>query len=115
MTRKEAIEQLKFMLEQKPKEPPLECDYIEEWFDTDREIRNTFDMAIKSLEAWDKVIEEIKEQFDGCDICEWFEDYDWDENNISEYRYIGSVDDILDIIRKHLGELFYIQRNMGRN
>jgi hypothetical protein len=61
--------------------------------------------AIKSLEAWDKVIEEIKEQFDGCDICEWFEDYDYDENNISEYRYAGSVDDILDIIKKHFGEV----------
>ncbi len=67
------------------------------------------DDVLKYLEQekhiWNKIIEEIKEQFDGCDICEWFEDYDWDENNISEYQYIGTLDDILDIIRKHLGEV----------
>lgn len=62
-------------------------------------------MAIKALEAWEKVIEEIQQKFDGCDICEWIEDYDWDENNISEYRQVGSVGDILDIINKNLGEV----------
>ena len=62
-------------------------------------------VAQKSMKAWNEVIEEIKQKFDGCDICEWFEDYDWDENNISEYRYVGSVEDILDIIEKHLGEV----------
>lgn len=51
MTRKEkAMGQLKFMLEQMPEEPPSECDYIEEWFDTDREIRSAFKMAIEALE-----------------------------------------------------------------
>jgi hypothetical protein len=102
MTKEEAIQML------------VNATYSDEW-QGNEDLTTAHNMAIKSLEAWDKVIEEIKEQFDGCDICEWFEDYDWDENNISEYRYIGSVDDILDIIRKHLGELFYIQRNMGRN
>ena len=55
-------------------------------------------------QSLDKAIEEINEKFDGCDICEWFDDYDWDENNVSEYRYVGSVEDILDIIKKHLSQ-----------
>ena len=50
MTREEAIGQLKFMLEQMPKEPPSECDYIEEWLDTDRKIRSAFKTAIKIIE-----------------------------------------------------------------
>jgi hypothetical protein len=29
------------------------------------------------------------------DICEWQEDYDWDENNISEYHSVASVNDFL--------------------
>lgn len=49
MSREEAIEQLEFMLEQMPEEPPTECDYIDEWIDTNRKIRNAFDMAIKAL------------------------------------------------------------------
>ena len=53
----------------------------------------------------DKIKAEIEEKYGDYDICEWFEDYDWDENNISEYRYVGSVEDILDIIKKHLGEI----------
>ena len=51
-----AIGQLKFMLEQMPEEPPLECDYIDEWLDTDRTIRNAFKTAIKALEQEPKWI-----------------------------------------------------------
>ena len=51
MTREEAIEQLKFMIETIPKEPPTYCDHIEEWLDTNKDIRETLDMAIKALEA----------------------------------------------------------------
>ena len=29
------------------------------------------------------------------DICNWVEDYDYDEENISEYEYETSVDDFL--------------------
>lgn len=52
MTRKKAIEQLNFMIENMPKEPPTECDSIEEWLDTDKDIRNTLNMAIKALEQY---------------------------------------------------------------
>ena len=50
MTKKETIRQLKYMLERMPDEPPLECDYIEEWLDTDRKIRSAFKTAIKIIE-----------------------------------------------------------------
>ena len=48
------------------------------------------DMAIRSLEAQKKLAE-----FRGMDICSWVEDYDYEENNISEYEYEVSVDDFL--------------------
>lgn len=50
MTREEAIEQLNFMIETIPKEPSAECDSIKEWLDTDKDIRNALEMAIKALE-----------------------------------------------------------------
>ncbi len=49
----------------------------------------------------DKIRAEIKEKFEGCDICEWFDDYDYEDNNISEYRFVGSIDMVLDIINKY--------------
>jgi uncharacterized coiled-coil DUF342 family protein len=50
MSREEAIEQLNFMIETIPKEPSAECDSIKEWLDTDKDIRNALEMAIKALE-----------------------------------------------------------------
>ena len=48
------------------------------------------DMAITALEAQKKLSEYI------CtDVCEWVEDYDYDENNVSHYEYVCSVDDFL--------------------
>ena len=47
-------------------------------------------MAIRSLEMQKKLSE-----FSGMDICQWIEDYDYDENNISEYEYETSVNDFL--------------------
>ena len=49
----------------------------------------------------DRIITEIKEEYEGCEICEWFEDYDCDDNNISEYMPVGSISDIINIINKH--------------
>ena len=56
------------------------------------------------LDRMDKIRAEIKEKFEGCDICEWFEDYDYEENNISEYRALGDIEDILQIIDKYKAE-----------
>lgn len=33
----------------------------------------------------DRIITEIKEEYEGCEICEWFEDYDCEDNYITEY------------------------------
>jgi hypothetical protein len=46
----------------------------------------------------DKIRAEIETEYGQCDICEYFEDYDYEENDISEYRPIGNIADILQII-----------------
>ena len=51
---------------------------------------------------YEKIISEINEKYEGCDICEYFEDYDYEENDISEYRSVGSINDIIDIIKKYI-------------
>ena len=49
----------------------------------------------------DKIRAEIETKYGQCDICEYFEDYDYEENDISEYRPIGNIADILQIIDKY--------------
>lgn len=49
----------------------------------------------------DKIRAEIKEEYGDYDICEWFEDYDYEENDISEYQQVGAVSNILAIIDKY--------------
>ena len=49
----------------------------------------------------DKIKAEIIEKFGNCSICEWFEDYDYDENDISEYISVGHISDVIDIIDKY--------------
>lgn len=50
----------------------------------------------------DKIRAEIETKYGQCDICEYFEDYE--ENDISEYRPIGDIADILQIIDKYKAE-----------
>jgi hypothetical protein len=52
----------------------------------------------------DKIRAEIETKYEQCDICEYFEDYDYEENDISEYRPIGNIADILQIIDKYKAE-----------
>ena len=52
----------------------------------------------------DKMIAEIMLQYSNCNICEWFEDYDYEENNVSEYTSVGHVSDIIEIIDKYKAE-----------
>ena len=47
-------------------------------------------MAIHALEMQKKLAE-----FSGMDICNWVEDYDYDETNISNYEFKAEVDDFL--------------------
>jgi hypothetical protein len=49
----------------------------------------------------DNIKEEIESEYGNYDICEFDEDYDYEENNISEYTYVGSVAEILEIIDKY--------------
>ena len=99
MTREEAIDLMIKVFDTLEGECNIEYDWSEE--------HNARDMAIKALEqdsildVIDKIRAEIKEKFEGYDICEWFEDYDYEENNISEYRSVGNIGEILDIIDKY--------------
>lgn len=53
----------------------------------------------------DNIKEEIESEYGNYDICEFDEDYDYEENNISEYTYVGSVAEILEIIDKYKVEM----------
>lgn len=55
-----------------------------------KEIQECLSMAIHALKMQKKLA-----KFSGMDICNWVEDYDYDEQNISEYEYETSVDDFL--------------------
>jgi len=55
-------------------------------------------------ELLDKIRAEIETKYGQCDICEYFEDYDYEENDISEYRPIGNIADILQIVDKYKAE-----------
>lgn len=82
-----------------------------EWFKDRKEMyllddkcQQAEDIAIKALEQvaiLDQIRAEIKEKFEGCDICEWFEDYDYEGNPISEYSSVGTIDEVLQIIDKY--------------
>lgn len=68
--------------------------YIKEWFERndvyDQHDCEAIDMAIRALEA-----QKHLDEYRGFDVCEWQEDYDWDENDISEYRSVASIYDFL--------------------
>lgn len=55
-----------------------------------KEIQKCLDMAIHALEMQKKLSE-----YNGMDICNWVEDYDYDETNISQYEYEADVGDFL--------------------
>ena len=57
--------------------------------------------AVNQEPILDKIRVEISEEYGDYDICEWFNDYDYEENDISEYRQVGDVSDILKIIDKY--------------
>ena len=68
-------------------------------------IRDTVQEMKKEQEpVLDKLRAEIETKYGQCDLCEYFEDYDYEENDISEYRPIGNIADILQIIDKYKSE-----------
>ena len=54
------------------------------------DLLSAYDLAIKSLEMQEKLA-----VFSGMDICSWDEDYDDEDNDISQYDYETSVDSFL--------------------
>lgn len=52
-------------------------------------------------EVLDKIRAEIETTYARCDLCEWDVYYDYDETDISEYKAVGDVADILKIIDKY--------------
>jgi len=102
MTREEAIDIIQSILDKYEED---EC-LVTEITIGDEDIE-ALDMAIKALEQepiLDKIRAEIDTKYGQCDICEYFEDYDYEENDISEYRPIGDIADILQIIDKYKAE-----------
>jgi len=83
------------------------CD--EEVNATDREIMEQMldvksifrNIGTESEDALGKIRAEIETKYGQCYICEYFEDYDYEENDISEYSPIGKIADILQIIDKY--------------
>ena len=67
-------------------------------FTEQKDFQECLDMAIRSLEAQKKLAE-----LRGMDICRWSEDYDYEENNVSEYEYeIGVEDFLIDEAKKEV-------------
>ena len=66
--------------------------------DTVEEIKQEQEPILNKIRA------EIETKYGQCDICEYFEDYDYKENDISEYRPIGNIADVLQIIDKYKAE-----------
>lgn len=55
-------------------------------------------------EVLDKIRAEIDTTYGRCDLCEWDVEYDYDETDISEYKEVGDVADILKIIDRYKSE-----------
>lgn len=66
------------------------------------EVKEAIEMC--KVDILDNIRAEIETKYGQCDICEYFEDYDYEENDISEYRPIGNIADILQIIDKYKAE-----------
>ena len=85
----EWLKDYKRLLEQEPKS---------EW-QHDHEVLKAYSDGANDI--LDKIRAEIEEEYGDYDICEWFADYDYEENDISEYQQVGDVSDILAIIDKY--------------
>lgn len=76
--------------------------YAQGKYDAVRELKLVNDS--NAMNILDKIRAEIEEKYGAYDICEWFNNYDYEENDISEYQFVGKVSDILRIIDKYRKE-----------
>lgn len=67
MTNKEAKQEIEFLLKMIGNEPPEDCDYTDEWIDTNDKIREAYKIAIKALEEKEYCDERIHELEDSND------------------------------------------------
>ena len=91
-----------FFFADKGNQKGIYCSYCGKWLKwADKDEQN---LRMKQESIFDKIRAEIEEKYGNCDICEYFEDYDYEENDISEYRPIGNIADVLQIIDKYVGK-----------
>jgi hypothetical protein len=81
------------------------CDKGEITLGEYEEMTKPLDREVEQEPILDKIKAEIETKYGQCDICEYFENYDYEENDISEYRPIGNIADILQIIDKYKSEV----------
>lgn len=60
MTRTEAVNELNYFKGTLPKEPPEECDYLDEWYYLHKKLINAINMGIEALLEKQKTIIEIE-------------------------------------------------------
>ena len=112
MTKEEAVEQIKFMVDNIQKEPPTECDCIKEWLDTDKDIRNALDMAIKALEQepvyfppcvdCNTKMNEIREAYDNLKKQEPSE---WQQDNAILKAHADGANEVIKRVKQARAEI----------
>jgi transcriptional regulator of heat shock response len=90
----EAISTINHILETIPKEPPIECDYADEWLYENDRMREAFDMAIKALKQ-KSVLDKIKAEIEKLQTYKMF---------IGEEETYVERDNVLAIIDKYIVE-----------
>ena len=82
--------------------PDNEYRHIKEYYEKNDIVEATYSYIYHGTpldDVFDKIRAEIETKYGQCDICEYFE-----EDDISEYRGIGDIADILQIIDKYKAE-----------
>lgn len=83
--------------------PDYDYRQIKEYYEKNDIVEATYSYIYHGTPL-DEIKAEIIEKFENCDICEWLEDYDYEENDISEYQSVGDISDIIAIIDKYRKE-----------
>lgn len=91
---------------------------LAEWLEelkTYRETISSIKLVLNAYrQAFVNIRAEIRDTFGNSNICEWFEDYDYEENSISEYRSIGNIEDIIAIIDDYIIGNNMVEKNLGK-
>lgn len=77
---------------------------LDDYLINGKTMREWINILSDNMSVLERIRAEIETKYGHCDICEYFEDYDYEENDISEYRPIGNIADVLQIIDKYKGD-----------